>query len=203
MSSSGYCSKCQTDYQSWKSHQALCGRTTISCEYPRLGADGKWDTVPLVRSDGSFHCLRCPKQLKKDQDIKVGIEQFFRRPPDSISLQAHTRKCRGNLPYTHLANLPSTSCQAELTGEVPHAQVQGNDFNPTAVAPEFDRQNGLSSRSLNDLTESHDTTPVAPLGLDLDLPVGGKPLSPCPVSPQSALSSLPRNRVHEGKSVSY
>jgi hypothetical protein len=66
-----HCSRCNGHYSNEKSHQALCTRQTVTCVYPALHPEDPAETVVLHRQEGVFHCFRCSKRLKKDQNMKV------------------------------------------------------------------------------------------------------------------------------------
>jgi hypothetical protein len=68
------CTICHESYSNKKSHQALCARQEVKCSYPAL-QPGEPEIVVLPRVNGVFQCLRCKKQLKKDQNMKTHASQ--------------------------------------------------------------------------------------------------------------------------------
>jgi hypothetical protein len=70
-STSKRCNQCNGYYSNEKSHKTLCTRQSVTCVYPALRPGGPAETIVLHRQEGVFHCVRCGKALKKDQNMKV------------------------------------------------------------------------------------------------------------------------------------
>jgi DNA-directed RNA polymerase subunit RPC12/RpoP len=72
---SKHCSTCGNSYTSERSHRAVCTRQEVPCVYPDPNSGGRGEQVVLRRVNGFFKCIRCGKELKKDQGMKVCLCQ--------------------------------------------------------------------------------------------------------------------------------
>src|SRR5262245_45332308 len=69
--SSKHCTECNTSYSNERSHRAVCARKQVSCVYPNPNSDEGGLAITLHRVNGYFKCIRCEKEIKKDQNMKV------------------------------------------------------------------------------------------------------------------------------------
>jgi hypothetical protein len=67
------CHDCGEFYASIPAHQAVCGRKETTCVYPDSNSANGSCVIVLPRVGRYFICIRCGKQLKKDQGMKVSL----------------------------------------------------------------------------------------------------------------------------------